>query len=240
MGLGLPDLHALALAARTAALATIPGDVPFAARKAAIIAHESPTLFAQLQARLAQLVAELVGDLHHIREGKSTRHLSRKLMHSIHLHGVNSLKREESNMSAAMRHNWARNRSRNECTANSHYTGQGAWLRATPGNAANTISNETFRCILGHRLGLNAQGAGQVCRKTLRLGQGPTCQRRLNELGLHAAACARHTNRHRHDELRDHIGHYLRTAGIASPSSRHGLPMMHIDMPTPCTQRTYT
>ena len=80
-GLGLPDLQALALAARTAALATIPNEGQLAAYKEELLAREGPALLDQLQARLAHPVAELVGDLRHIPAGKSTRQLSRKLMH---------------------------------------------------------------------------------------------------------------------------------------------------------------
>ena len=101
-GLGFPDLHALALAARTVALATIPGDEPLAAYKEVLLTHEGPALLEQLQARLAHPVAELVGDLRHMAEGKSTRQLSRKLMHSIHHHhSVSTLKRVEGDMSEA-------------------------------------------------------------------------------------------------------------------------------------------
>ena len=135
-----------------------------------------------------------------------------------------------------MRHNWARIRSKDDGTANSSYTGQGAWLRATPGNANNTISN--FRYNLGHRLGPTAPRAGHACRRALRLGQGPTRQGQLDELGLHAAACARHTNRHRHDELRDHIAQHACTASIAdieqtrpaNDAPRHARPMRTADV----------
>ena len=52
-GLGLPDLHAPALAARTAALATIPGDGPLAAYKEELLTRESPALLDQAQAWVA-------------------------------------------------------------------------------------------------------------------------------------------------------------------------------------------
>ena len=159
-GLGLPDLQALALAARRAALATIPGEKPLAAYKEELLATEGPALLAQLQAQLAHPVAELVGDLRQMPEGKSTRQLSRKLMHGIRLHSVRTLRRTEGEMPAAMRHNWARNRSTDGGTAATAYTSQGAWLRATPSNAAYTVANETFRFNIGHRLGLVAPGAG--------------------------------------------------------------------------------
>ena len=117
-----------------------------------------------------------------------------------------------------MRHNWAHNRGKDDGTATCTYTGQGAWLRATPGSATTTISNEAFRLNTAHWMGINAPGAGQPRRRALRLGQGPTCQGWLDGLGVHAAACARHTNRHRHDELRDHLAQteYARTAGITA------------------------
>ena len=173
-------------------------------------------------------------------EGKSTRQLSRKPMHGIHLHSVSSLRREEGNMSAAMKHSWARNRSKDEGTANSSYTGQGAWLRATPGTAANTISKEAFHFNLGHRLGLNAPGAGQACRRALRLGQGPTCQGRLDVLGLHAAACARPPTATGMTNLETTLPNMPAQRESQPPSSRHGLPMMLLDMPVPCTRRTWT
>ena len=81
---------------------------------------------------------------------------------------------------------------------------------------AYTIANEAFRVNIGHRLGLDAPEAGQGCRRALRLGQGPTCQGQLDTLGLRAAACARHTNRHRHDELRDHLAQYARSSGVTA------------------------
>ena len=193
-GLGLPDLPALALAARTAALATIPNEGQLAAYKEELLDREGPALLHQLQARLAHPVAELVGDLRHMPAGKSTRQLPGKLMHSIHQHSVRTLRRTEEDMSAAMRHAWSRNRATDGGTATSAHTGQGAWLRATPGSTAHTITNEAFRFNIGQR-----------CRRPLRMGQGPICQGQLDVLGLHAAACARHTNRHRHDELRDHL-----------------------------------
>ena len=52
-GLGLPDLPALALAARTAALATIPNEGQLAAYKEELLDREGPALLHQLQARLA-------------------------------------------------------------------------------------------------------------------------------------------------------------------------------------------
>ena len=238
-GLGLPDLQALALAARTAALATIPNEGQLAAYKEDLLDREGPALLHQLQARLAHPVAELVGDLRHMPAGKSTRQLSRKLMHSIHQHSVRTLRRTEEDMSAAMRHAWARNRATDGGTAASVYTGQGAWLRATPGSTAHTITNEAFRFNVGHRLGLDTPGAGQRCRRPLRLGQGPICQGQLDVLGLHAAACARHTNRHRHDELRDHLAQYARSSGItatieqarpADDAPRHARPMHTADV----------
>ena len=70
----------------------------------------------------------------------------------------------------AMRHNRARNRSTDDGRAATAYTGQGAWLRATPATAASTIANEAFRSNLGHRLGLDGPGAAQGCRRALRLG----------------------------------------------------------------------
>ena len=94
-GLGLPDLQALALAARTAALAIIPNEAQLAAYKEELIEREGPRLLDQLQARLAHPIAELVGDLRHMPVGKSTRQLSRKLMHSIHQHSVRTLRRTE-------------------------------------------------------------------------------------------------------------------------------------------------
>ena len=214
--LGLPDLQALALAARTAALATIPNEGQLAAYKEELLDREGPALLDQLQARHAPPVAELVGDLRHMPAGKSTRQLSRKLMHSIHQHSVRTLRATEGDMSAAMRHAWARNRSTDGGTAAPVYTRQGAWLRATPGSATHTINNEVFRFNLGHRIGLDTPGAGQRCRRPLRLGQGPICQGHLDVLGLHAAACARHTNRHRHDELRDHLAQYARSSGVTA------------------------
>ena len=74
--------------------------------------------------------------------GRATSHARGQVYQTTN---VSSLRREEDNMSAAIKHNWARNRSNDEGTANSSYTGQGAWLRATPGTAANTISSEAFR-----------------------------------------------------------------------------------------------
>ena len=138
-----------------------------------------------------------------------------------------------------MRHAWARNRPTDGGTAASNYTGQGAWLRATPGSPAHTINNEAFRFNLGQRLGLDTPGAGQRCRRPLRLGQGPICQGQLDVLGLHAAACARHTNRHRHDELRDHLAQYARSSGVtatieqarpADDAPRHARPMHTADV----------
>ena len=238
-GLGLPDLQALALAARTAALATIPNEGQLAAYKEELLTREGPALLDQLQARLAHPVAELVGDLRHMPAGKSTRQLSRKLMHSIHQHSVRTLRRTEEDMPAAMRHAWARNRPTDGGTAASSYTGQGAWLRATPGSTAHTINNEAFSFNIGQRLGLDTPGAGQRCRRPLRLGQGPICQGQLDALGLHAAACARHTNRHRHDELRDHLAQYARSSGVtatieqarpADDAPRHARPMHTADV----------
>ena len=171
--------------------------------------------------------------------GKSTRQLSRKLMHSIHQHSVRTLRRTEGEMPAAMRHAWARNRSTDGGKATSTYTGQGAWLRATPGSAAHTINNEAFRFNIGYRLGLDAPGAGQRCRRPLRLGQGPICQGQLYVLGLHAVAFARHANRHRHDELRDHLARYARSSGVtatieqarpADDAPRHARPMHTADV----------
>ena len=184
-GLGLPDLQALALAARTAALATIPNEGQLAAYKEELLAREGPALL------------------------------------------------------AAMRHAWARNRPTDGGTAASSYTGQGAWLRAIPGSTTNTINNEAFRFNIGQRLGLDTPGAGQRCRRPLRLGQGPICQGQLDVLGLHAAACARHTNRHRHDELRDHLAQYARSSGVtatieqarpADDAPRHARPMHTADV----------
>ena len=167
-----------------------------------------------MQARRANPLAELVGDLRQVPEGKSTRQLSRKVMHSIRLQSVRTLWRTEGEMPAAMRHNC--DPQPQQGTAAPAYTGQGAWLRATLGSTTYTIANEAFRFNIGHRLGLDAAGAGQGCRRALRLGQGPTCQGQLDILGLHAAACARHTNRHRHDELRDHLAQYARSSGITA------------------------
>ena len=155
-------------AARTAALATIPGDELLAAYKEELLTQEGPPLLALLQARLAHPVAELVGDLRQMPEGTSTRQLSRKLMHSIHPHSVRTLRRTEGE-----RHSWARDRSTDDGKAATAYTGQGAWLRATPATAVYTIANEVFLFNLGHRLGLDAPRAGQGCRRALRLGQGP-------------------------------------------------------------------
>ena len=129
-------------------------------------------------------------------------------MHSIHLHSVRTQRRTEGEMPAAMRRNWARNRSTDGGTAATKRTGQGAWLRATPGNTAYTIANEAFRFNIGHRLGLDAPGAGQGCRRALRLGQGPTCQGHSDIL--------RHTNRHRLDELRDHLAQHARSSGVTA------------------------
>ena len=122
-------------------------------------------------------------------------------------------------MPAAMRHNWARNRSTDGGTAATAYTGQGAWLRATPGTATYTIANEAFRFNLGHRLGLDAPGAGQGCRRTLRLGQGPTCQEQLDILGLHAAACARPGS----TELLDHYLLHVGQGSLQKPSWMPGI-----------------
>ena len=77
--------------------------------------------------------------------------------------------------------------------AASNNTGQGAWLRATPGSIAHTINNEAFRFNIGQRLGLDTSGAGQRCRRRWRLRQGPLCQGQLDVLGLHAAGvCTAH------------------------------------------------
>ena len=120
------------MAARTAALATIPNEGQLAAYKEELLEREGPRLLDQLQARLAHPVAELVGDLRHMPVGKSTRELSRKLMHSIHQHSVRTLRRTEEDMPAAMRHAWARNRPTDGGTAASSYTGQGAGFEPPP------------------------------------------------------------------------------------------------------------
>ena len=49
---------------------------------------------------------------------------------------------------------------------------------------------------------------------------------------------ARHTNRHRHDELRDHVANMRALRASQPPLSRHGPPMMRLDMVDPCTRRT--
>ena len=45
---------------------------------------------------------------------------------------------------------------------------------------------------------------------------GAGAQGQLDVLGLHAAACARHTNRHGPDEFRDHLAQYARSGGITA------------------------
>ena len=114
-------------------------------------------------------------------------------------------------------------------------------MAARPPPPTYTITNEAFRLNIGNRLGLDAPGAGQRCRRPLRLGQGPICQGQLDVLGLqcHAAACAQHTNRHRHDELREHLAQYARSGGVtatieqarsADDAPRHARPMHTADV----------
>ena len=237
-GLGLPDLQALALAACTAALATVPDEGPLAAYKEELLARESPALLAQLQARLAHPVAELAGHLLQMPEGKSTRQLSRKLMHSIHLHSVRTQGEQRA-------------RCRQPCGTTGHATAarMGAWppphtqgrgrgyepppaTRPTPlptRHSDSTLDTDWVWTPQGRVK--DAEGRCDWTRSHL--------PRALGHPWFTRSRVARRTNRHRHDELTDHLAQYARSSGVtatieqarpADDAPRHARPMHTADV----------
>ena len=72
-------------------------------------------------------------------------------------------------------------------------------------------STRSARFNIGHRLGLDA-GEGRCDWGKVPPARGM----QLDILGLHEATCAWHTNRHRHDELRDHLAQYARSGGVTA------------------------
>ena len=182
----------------------------------AVVHNQEDHLRHVLQPSLPIALEEVAGNILQMPDGKSTKQLTRKLMHQVHHKSVGNAWRRRGAFPAALRYGWLRNLTRDDPDKPEGFSGQGARLRALPTTEATTIPDRAYRWGLQQRLGQDAPLTGQRCGKLLRGGTGPRCGAVMDAFGLHAARCARHTGLHRHKDVRDHLAQYARAAGVTA------------------------
>ena len=209
-GLALPDLGDLAMAARLAALAAIPGHPNAADYKRKCIDDEAADLTARLNALTRSSVVPIVGTVHNLPEGRSHKGLQHKLCHAIYISYVKELQTTLAADSPLLQI-WQFHTSSDRPGPPASHPGQGSWLLAPPLPHLQLTDREV-QLGLRHRLGLPCYAPGHRCQR--HLANGNVCGQALDPAGDHAAVCCTAIRTHRHNAIRDHICRYGKTCGL--------------------------
>ena len=217
-GLGLPDLPALALIARTACIATLPRAEQTDSFRKELIRREGDVLIDRLRGISERHPTHMAGDLSDPPPGLSLRHLSRKLTKSIQSRAISDLWRRRADLDATLRHQWTRNLPGDTPARPESYHGHGEWLHCLPGKFETTLLDPVFRLGMNQRLGFPAPGTGQQCGRNP--PGGKRCQHILDSFGRHAACCTKGLHTRRHDRIRDLLTKLARQAGMTATAEQ--------------------
>ena len=209
-GLGLPDLGDLALAARLAALATIPNHPKAQLYKDRCIQQEAEQLTQRIETITGAPTQPIIGSVHQLPEGRSHKGLQHKLCDLFFIAYAKALRTSLSDFHPLMQA-WRLHSTTDVPGAPPAHAGQASWLQAPPLPHLQLHDRE-MRLGLRRRLGLPL--FHNHCRCNHLLTGGRPCNVPLDVHGNHALSCCHAIRTHRHNAIRDHICKYGKQCGL--------------------------
>ena len=209
-GIALPCLAVVALVARISSLACLAVTASATPLVQQWLNVEYPCLKAKLQPFVASDLDSLLGSLQPLPQDMRVSFVSKRLMRLYQSLAHNELKQKLPNAHPLLEWKWRQHGGgETECPQPL----AGAWLTSLPTNAQRSLPNDCFRWALRQWLAIPSPCSAGIC-KSIASPTGLICATMLDQWEHHSMVCSQGERLRRHNQVRDAIAAYARSANI--------------------------